>query len=321
MDESLKLILIFIPMMAGAISIFLAYQLMRKYPLPFVGSYFYYLVFLYIFGSYSLIGSGILEHLLLSMQADHDTVRSSRIFATFPGIPLFFLSLYMLIRSFTELLSRKVWKSFTIIYFILSFASLFIYGIWAVKITRLEQGDYLQFKSIQRWIFSGMLIATFLAVFVMSMILSRKMVNHQRRFIQMLGWIYILYALMTCTSFLLSGNYEWASYIFLIFFLSWHLIPILFISIFLAKYHGESSTLQADFDASLISFSAKFEISKREKDVVRLICKGLSNQEISEALYISLQTVKDHTHRIFTKSGVKNRVQLSNLIRSQQTKQ
>ena len=39
-------------------------------------------------------------------------------------------------------------------------------------------------------------------------------------------------------------------------------------------------------------------------------------QEISESLYISLQTVKDHVHRIFVKTGVKNRIQLTNMIRS-----
>ena len=93
MAESLKLILVFIPLVAGAIGIFLAYQLMRKYRLPFVSSYFYYLVFLYIFGSYSLIGTGILEYLLGTMDADQDTIRSSRMFATLPGIPLLSLSL------------------------------------------------------------------------------------------------------------------------------------------------------------------------------------------------------------------------------------
>ncbi len=105
---------------------------------------------------------------------------------------------------------------------------------------------------------------------------------------------------------------------FIIFFLSWHLIPILFLSLYLEKYHGHTTTLEGDFEVSLKSFASEFEISKREREVIQLICKGLSNQEISDALFISLQTVKDHTHRIFTKTGVKNRVQLSNLIRSQE---
>jgi len=47
-----------------------------------------------------------------------------------------------------------------------------------------------------------------------------------------------------------------------------------------------------------------------------LICKGNSNQDISDSLFISLQTVKDHIHRIYLKTGVKNRVQLTNLIRT-----
>ncbi len=316
MAESLKLILIFIPLVAGAIAILLAYQLMRKYQLAFVSSYFYYLVFLYIFGSYSLIGTGILEHLLGSMDADQDAIRSSRIFATIPGIPLLFLSLYALIRSFTEVLSIKLWKSISILYFILSFLGLLLYGIWAFRLFRLEQGNYQQFLEFQRWIFSGLLIGTYLVLFVISMIFSRKMVFHKRRFARLSGWIYLLYMVLTCSAFLLSGLHELLPFVFIIFFLSWHLIPILFMSLYLAKYHNDTTTLQVNFEESLLSFAGKFEISKREKEVIQLICKGLSNQEISDALFISLQTVKDHTHRIFTKTGVKNRVQLTNLIRS-----
>ena len=58
----------------------------------------------------------------------------------------------------------------------------------------------------------------------------------------------------------------------------------------------------------------KYQISKREKEIIELICKGMTNQQISDSLFISLQTVKDHVHRIFIKTGVKNRVQLSNLL-------
>jgi DNA-binding CsgD family transcriptional regulator len=40
----------------------------------------------------------------------------------------------------------------------------------------------------------------------------------------------------------------------------------------------------------------------------------MTNQEISDSLFISVQTVKDHIYRIFLKTGVKNRVQLTNLL-------
>ena len=50
-------------------------------------------------------------------------------------------------------------------------------------------------------------------------------------------------------------------------------------------------------------------ISKREYDVLLLLGKGLSNQEIADQLYVSMNTVKTHTSRIFEKLDVKNRTQ------------
>jgi DNA-binding CsgD family transcriptional regulator len=68
-------------------------------------------------------------------------------------------------------------------------------------------------------------------------------------------------------------------------------------------------------DFSFEEFCKKFEVSPRETDIVREICNGLSNKEISEKLFISLQTVKDHTHRIYIKTNVKSRVQLIYLVK------
>jgi DNA-binding NarL/FixJ family response regulator len=70
-----------------------------------------------------------------------------------------------------------------------------------------------------------------------------------------------------------------------------------------------------DKNISFEDFCKKFEVSPRETDIVREICNGLSNKEISEKLFISLQTVKDHTHRIYTKINVKSRVQLIYLVK------
>jgi DNA-binding CsgD family transcriptional regulator len=51
-------------------------------------------------------------------------------------------------------------------------------------------------------------------------------------------------------------------------------------------------------------------ITKRERQVVEQICLGKTNKQIADELFISLQTVKDHTHRIYSKLGVKSRMQL-----------
>jgi len=50
-----------------------------------------------------------------------------------------------------------------------------------------------------------------------------------------------------------------------------------------------------------------FNLSKRQMDVIKLICKGLSNSEIAERLCISHLTVKTHVQNIFEKTGVNSR--------------
>ncbi|RPI33998.1 MAG: hypothetical protein EHM70_04335 [Chloroflexota bacterium] len=50
-------------------------------------------------------------------------------------------------------------------------------------------------------------------------------------------------------------------------------------------------------------------LTARELEVLRMICQGLSNQEISSALFITLNTVKKHGHSIFGKLEVANRAQ------------
>lgn len=58
----------------------------------------------------------------------------------------------------------------------------------------------------------------------------------------------------------------------------------------------------------------KFNISKREQEVIELILKGKTNKDIEEELFISLQTVKSHIYRIYKKMGVQNRLELINMV-------
>jgi ATP/maltotriose-dependent transcriptional regulator MalT len=50
-------------------------------------------------------------------------------------------------------------------------------------------------------------------------------------------------------------------------------------------------------------------ISNRELEVLQLMAGGLSNAEIAEKLFISLNTVKTHLSKIFEKLEVKRRTQ------------
>ena len=54
---------------------------------------------------------------------------------------------------------------------------------------------------------------------------------------------------------------------------------------------------------------AKAGISKREWEVLALIAEGLSNQQIAERLFVSLNTVKTHSSNLFFKLEVKRRTE------------
>ena len=83
----------------------------------------------------------------------------------------------------------------------------------------------------------------------------------------------------------------------------------------LSKYDSISlSTKSLDIDG----LAEKYKITKREMEVIELISRGKTNKEIADLLFISVDTVKDHNYKIFQKTGVKNRIQLVNLINNLQ---
>ncbi|GFH43235.1 DNA-binding response regulator [Lactococcus hodotermopsidis] len=51
------------------------------------------------------------------------------------------------------------------------------------------------------------------------------------------------------------------------------------------------------------------DLTAREREVLKEIAKGLSNQEIADALFISLKTVKTHVSNILAKLQVEDRTQ------------
>lgn len=68
--------------------------------------------------------------------------------------------------------------------------------------------------------------------------------------------------------------------------------------------------------ASFDEFIEAYGITPREVEIIQEIYKGKANKEIAEQLFVTVQTIKDHTHRIYQKTDVKSRAQLASLLRT-----
>jgi len=58
----------------------------------------------------------------------------------------------------------------------------------------------------------------------------------------------------------------------------------------------------------------RFGISRRECEILELLVHGRESKEIAGQLFISVNTVRNHVHNIYQKTGAKSKVQLINII-------
>jgi DNA-binding NarL/FixJ family response regulator len=70
-------------------------------------------------------------------------------------------------------------------------------------------------------------------------------------------------------------------------------------------------------DLQLESLAPTEKLSKRQKQLLVMLDRGMSNRDIAEELQISEHTVKVHLWRLFRRLNVKSRSQASHLARTQ----
>ncbi len=62
-------------------------------------------------------------------------------------------------------------------------------------------------------------------------------------------------------------------------------------------------------------FLKKYQLTKREVDIIRMICKEMSTKEIADELFLSELTISTHRRNIFRKLELKNIAGLMNFSR------
>jgi DNA-binding CsgD family transcriptional regulator len=149
---------------------------------------------------------------------------------------------------------------------------------------------------------------------VLSMILIRTTKPHQRiRHREKTERIFAI-AFIILVPLSLVGNYAFEnSYTQLTIGFT---IPLVFILLAGSKFFDDLqrlSLLNPTLEPKEQHFK-NYALSDREREVALLLVKGMTYNEIAEALFISVPTVKTHTSNIYRKFGVKNRTELTTLL-------
>lgn len=280
-------------------------RLRNRYHHEIFSTLLYFQVFIFTFGFYGIWAQQLIKTYFSSYLSADLLQRISDVSILF-GLPFLVFAWLMLIQFSAGLSGRKKSNWFVFWFLLLNFSIVIILGYF------IARKSVLQPVLLMKYYFLSL---HFVYVFFASAIIlfpgTGKPLIHDFDSKRIGTGMFIL-MLLQCLPLFFYEQQPVIGLIFTFIFFSGNV----FLPVYLTygTLLTPLSAAQAK-DLSLEDFCKKFEVSPRETDIVREICNGLSNKEISEKLFISLQTVKDHTHRIYTKTNVKSRVQLIYLVR------
>lgn len=86
------------------------------------------------------------------------------------------------------------------------------------------------------------------------------------------------------------------------------------------KYYPSANELKSVADDSYFfdEFLKKYQLTKREVEIIRMVCREMSTKEIATQLYLSELTINTHRRNVFRKLEIKNVAGLMNFAKNNQ---
>jgi DNA-binding CsgD family transcriptional regulator len=311
---SLAFIVAFIFCLAIAIAgILVSHQLITIYNAAFHRNYFYYLATFYSFAFYGIWGQIIVRAMLSTWNTNIEIIEAVAGFLPILGVPFLLISWIMLLKVAYALFGKEIKSSWIIIHFI--FLTLFIMCMWFIV-------DYfvperLLINKNLKYVEAGLLISIELVYFLVFMVVViynlRSRESPLNKF--MLRFMILMMASFVLRGLLLPFSFVnlWVMAPVILFYFVSNLLPLLYIKIN-AELMFKPIHLENPSEHKMLVIFEKYNISKREREIIVHICEGKTNRQIADDLFISLQTVKDHTHRIYSKIGIKSRMHLVQMV-------
>lgn len=288
---------------AGGVVI--ATKLRNRYNHEIFSNLLYFQVFIYTFGFYGIWGQAVIKAFLPAYISPDLLLRISNT-AILLGFPFLVFAWLMLLRFSFSISGRKNSNWFLLWFLLLNFSIIILVGYFVTGANVINPASLIK----QYYIIMNFVYSVFASSLILFPVKGKSIIhNHDRSIISP---VLILIVLVQSVLLRYSTLQTLAAIIFVLMFFAGNTFLPLYLSYgtLLSAFTSEVTS-----DLSFDDFCKKFEVSPRETDIIREICNGLSNKEISDKLFISLQTVKDHTHRIYIKTNVRSRVQLINLVR------
>ena len=318
MSDWLLFPVLFVALLTGLFAILVTYRLNKKYRLNYLSTYLYFQIFLASYGVYGLAGQIVVKKILQEDGAALLTVVTIGHFFSFLGIPLLILGWYMFLRLCREIIEKKLSRALTMGYFFALIPIYLAYGVFILilNLSSLRETQYEFFSSALAVLFIAAEALIYFFALLQLLGEARYIPDGTKRkalrnfallnlFFFGASFIFALTAALTPEPFFISLS--------LLAFFVRNVPPVLYWRSYLQK-HSPPPVLERTDMRSLRQFFEEFKITKREEEVIQQLCEGKTNKEISQTLFISLQTVKDHVYNIYQKTNVRNRVQLINLI-------
>ncbi len=294
----------------AVISILISYQLFQANKKAEFQLLLYQQIFLFSFFIYSIWGNIAVRQVIADVSMSAEIAGKLAFFIPLLGVPFLMVSWFMLIKFSFNMNQYPVAKIWIYIYFA-GFMALLSAAVFLFHAGLLDTPSNPDSFLIRLFVSLNLLLHLF---FVLPFLKPKFKLPENYLKLRMNKCLLIYLSGTVLHSFALwytgSLGFVYTAISFLIVFSASSLLPLCM------KYFAVLPEKKpAPKSGSFELFCSNYQISKRESEIILEICDGKTNKAIADKLFITLQTVKDHTHRIYTKTNVKSRVQLANLVR------
>jgi DNA-binding CsgD family transcriptional regulator len=283
----------------------LSSRLRNKYRSGPFSTLMYFQVFIFTFGFYGIWGQLVIKT-FLSEYVSIEAIERFTDISVLLGLPFLVFAWLMLIKFSLEIAGRKSNGLFVFFFLLVNFLIILGIGLIISGKSGIKPLSLIRYYYIILNLFYS-LSFLFIMLFTGK---NKPMLKRKERLVA--GYTMFAVVVLQCTGLCFYDSEPGIGLIFIFTFFAGNS----FLPVYLT-YGTKINLMSEDLapDISFDDFCKRFDVSQRESDIIREICNGLSNKEISDKLFISLQTVKDHSHRIYIKTNVRSRAQLMNLVK------